>query len=241
MFLNMFPTFVGSFNHTVMERCISLLSNHIKMKFIILAAVVFMILTTLPASAQYYMNIRKSDGTSVKYVVTDIDSVWFSQTVKPIYGDTTGIAGDTIDNIYRTTLFVPGFVRQYRKQLDAGIFCEALFATHLNDSLIQYLDWNYPGPESGSSSKDFIENGVSTETVDMPNGKESVVYPLQRKFKYTFFIVPDTVLKSTYGINNLDELRLYADSVYPMVPVKKIMTERVLSIYLSHITYYRLN
>lgn len=215
MILNMFPTFVGSFNHTVMKRCISLLSNHIKMKFIILAAAVFMILTTLPASAQYYMNIRKSDGTSVKYVVTDIDSVWFSQTVKPIYGDTTGIAGDTIDNIYRTTLYIPGFVRQYRKQLDAGIFYEALFATHLNDSLIQYLDWNYPGPESGSSSMDFIENGVSTETVNMPNGKESVVYPMQRKFKYTFFIVPDAVLKSTYGINNLDELRLYAESVYP--------------------------
>lgn len=197
-----------------MKRIISLISNYIKMVLIILTAAIVMTLTTIPASAQYYMNIRKSDGASVQYVVTDIDSVWFSQTVKPIDGDTTDIEGDA-DNIYRTTLFVPGFVRQYREQLDACIFSEALFATHLNDSLVQYLDWNYLGPESGTSRMDFLENGVSAETVNMPNGKESVVYPLQRMFKYTFFIVPDAVLKSTYGINNLDELRLYAESVYP--------------------------
>lgn len=40
---------------------------------------------TVSVSAQYYMNIRKSDGTSVQYVVTDIDSIWFTDSAVPIY------------------------------------------------------------------------------------------------------------------------------------------------------------
>ncbi len=37
-----------------------------------------LLLTYLSASAQYYMNIQKSDGTNVEYKVSDIDRVWFS-------------------------------------------------------------------------------------------------------------------------------------------------------------------
>jgi hypothetical protein len=42
------------------------------------AAILMLLLGSLSASAQYYMNIRKGDGTSVQYVVSEIDSVWFS-------------------------------------------------------------------------------------------------------------------------------------------------------------------
>jgi len=35
---------------------------------------------TVSASAQYYMNIRTSDGTIVQYFVKDVDSVWFTSS-----------------------------------------------------------------------------------------------------------------------------------------------------------------
>lgn len=43
-----------------------------------IVAVLLLTFGTISASAQYYMNIRTKGGTSVQYVVTDIDSVWFT-------------------------------------------------------------------------------------------------------------------------------------------------------------------
>ena len=48
-------------------------------------AVMLLTLGTVSVSAQYYMNIRTSDGTNVQYVVTDIDSVWFTGSAVPTY------------------------------------------------------------------------------------------------------------------------------------------------------------
>lgn len=52
---------------------------------IILCTVAVLLLTmgTVSASAQYYMNIRTSNGTSAHYVVTDIDSIWFTDSAVP--------------------------------------------------------------------------------------------------------------------------------------------------------------
>ena len=43
-------------------------------------AVILFTFGTLSASAQYYMNIQKKDGTKINYYVTDIDSVWFTSS-----------------------------------------------------------------------------------------------------------------------------------------------------------------
>ena len=42
-----------------------------------MALLVLMMVCT-SVSAQYYMNIRKSDGTKAQYSVSEVDSVWFS-------------------------------------------------------------------------------------------------------------------------------------------------------------------
>ena len=41
-------------------------------------ALILLTLGTASASAQYYMNIQKKDGTRIQYIVTDLDSVWFT-------------------------------------------------------------------------------------------------------------------------------------------------------------------
>ena len=60
----------------------SIVSKQASLRF---AAIILLLMGSLSASAQYYMNIRKGDGTSVQYVVSEIDSVWFSPA--PTYVD----------------------------------------------------------------------------------------------------------------------------------------------------------
>ena len=43
-------------------------------------AVILLTMGTVSASAQYYMNIQKNDGTKTQYVVNDIDSIWFTSS-----------------------------------------------------------------------------------------------------------------------------------------------------------------
>ena len=50
-----------------------------------MVAVMLLTLGTASASAQYYMNIRTSDGTDVQYLLKDIDSVWFTNSAVPTY------------------------------------------------------------------------------------------------------------------------------------------------------------
>ncbi len=48
-----------------------------------LSAIILLTIGTLATQAQYYMNIRKTDGSNVRYIVTDIDSVWFEVSQSP--------------------------------------------------------------------------------------------------------------------------------------------------------------
>ena len=50
-------------------------------------AVVLLTLGTIPASAQYYMNIVQKDGVIVQHLVSDIDSVFFSGYINSEYVD----------------------------------------------------------------------------------------------------------------------------------------------------------
>ena len=51
-----------------------------------LMVTMFLILGTVSAQAQYYMKIRKTDGTKLNYAVNNVDSVWFS-VFEPQYVD----------------------------------------------------------------------------------------------------------------------------------------------------------
>ena len=49
-----------------------------------LAAITMLLMGTLSAYAQYYMNVFQKNGTNVKYLVSDLDSVTFSSYVSPV-------------------------------------------------------------------------------------------------------------------------------------------------------------
>lgn len=55
----------------------------LKSAFLHLSATFLLIMGTVSASAQYYMNVLKNDGTNVQYKVSDINQVWFSGTASP--------------------------------------------------------------------------------------------------------------------------------------------------------------
>ena len=48
-----------------------------------LAAVILLLLGTLSANAQYFMNVRQTDGTVSRYAVNRVDSVWFEDQSVP--------------------------------------------------------------------------------------------------------------------------------------------------------------
>ena len=56
----------------------------IKSALMRLVAVVLFTLGTISVSAQYYMNVVQKDGVKVQYLVSDIDSVYFSDQQSPV-------------------------------------------------------------------------------------------------------------------------------------------------------------
>jgi len=119
-------------------------------------------------------------------------------------------------------VYLPGLLKQ---NPNASIFYNALLATGLSDTLVQYLDPNYPVIEyewtrqahlDGSPQAHYNETAYETG-----ENADRIVYPERREFKYTMFVIPDTALANysdnycTSGIHNLDDLREYAEKVYP--------------------------
>lgn len=98
--------------------------------------------------------------------------------------------------------------------LKATIFYEALLATHLKDSLEQYIDAEYPQIPEDVTMDYYLKNGTTALTYSTAYEHETVVFPDKRIFKYTLFAVSDATLKSQYGINTLDDLRKKAIEVY---------------------------
>lgn len=89
------------------------------------------------------------------------------------------------------------------------IFYEALMKTHMNDSLVAYLDYNYRSPGYDSIS---LDNGGG---IPYDTGYETCkgLFPEKRYFKFTAFAEPDSVYKAN-NINNLDDLIAFAKEVY---------------------------
>lgn len=108
---------------------------------------------------------------------------------------------------------------------DASIFYSALVATHLQDTLNQYLDPSYPNVDYEWTIQALIDDypGIHRyETAyETGNNADRIAIPDVREFKYTLFVVPDKTLagySDSYwsgGIHNLNELRQYAEKVYP--------------------------
>lgn len=57
--------------------------KHIALKnaLVRLTATMLLFMGTIPATAQYFMNIRQADGTQLRYAVSSVDSVWFDKDV----------------------------------------------------------------------------------------------------------------------------------------------------------------
>jgi len=145
-------------------------------------------------------------------------AISFMLAITPAVSFSQNLQGDSLNNV-----FLPGLLKQ---NSNASIFYNALVATRLSDTLEQYLDPNYPEIEyewtrqahlDGSPSAHFNETAY-----EFGDQADRVVYPEKREFKYTLFVIPDTALANysdsyctTNGIHNLEELRQYAENVYP--------------------------
>ena len=131
-----------------------------------------------------------------------------------------------LDGVIReNNLLLPGYLRENNNRADnshkASIFYDALRQTGLSDTLKQYLDLSYPRPEYDSTYACLEMTGrvaVEYETgyENYSNGQQQrVIWPDQRLFKYTLFVVSDSVLQRVYGINTVNDLKAKAKSVYP--------------------------
>ena len=97
---------------------------------------------------------------------------------------------------------------------DISIFTSAIFATHLRDTLRKYWDDNYP--EVGEEWTLLgLQDGQNTHKHSTSYETDWEVIPDKREFKFTVFIVTDSVLAADYNIHNVEELREYAKKVYP--------------------------
>lgn len=101
------------------------------------------------------------------------------------------------------------------KDSKCRLFFQALSATTLRDTLEQYLDPTYPGVGRDSTMLHYEETGSTAMSISTSFEQYQIVWPEIRQFKYTLFVVPDSILRTQYGINDLDDLRSYAENIYP--------------------------
>ena len=108
------------------------------------------------------------------------------------------------------SMFLP-----YRLSKDSKckLFYQAILATGLRDTLEQYMDDTYPYVNYDSTLQCYIEQGRTATSFETPYEHFDIIWPDRRLFKYTLFVVPDSIL-SAYGINTLEDLRQYARNIY---------------------------
>lgn len=97
------------------------------------------------------------------------------------------------------------------------IFSEALFLTGMADSLMAYIDETYPAWGGDKASQDSLY-GDNIMVVCKSGDKDQVPanWPEKRLFKFTAFVEKDEVYKA-HGINDIDDLKAYAKSIYDAV------------------------
>jgi len=137
--------------------------------------------------------------------------------------------------ISQSNQYIPGYLKSQIDKADKGheayIFYEALIATGLgldNGELGKFIDDDYhknhkPQYDSTFAHLEFTKK--SPVKIETGNETDWVVWPEERYFKYTLFVVTDTILAhysdkytSQAGLNGIDslpDLIKYAEEVYP--------------------------
>ena len=181
---------------------------------------------TLPSSnlLDRYMTYSaiadSSDPTQIKvaYMINQ-----YSKIIEPDDSLVNGVVQVIDKVIAQSNLMIPGYLYANNKKADylhqASIFYQALVMTKLNDTLEQYKDDSYPIPQYDSTFAclEFNEKklAVKYETAyETGIQAQRVVWPTERLFKYTFFVVSDSILKAKYNITSLDGLIAKAKEVY---------------------------
>lgn len=114
----------------------------------------------------------------------------------------------TIDRVMNASNnFLPDLMEE---DSTISLFCQALKATHMSDSLKKYIDETY----TWGSAK-AISDSVTGKTIYKRFGGKDMYahYYEKRYFKYTAFVEPNKVLEK-YGIKSLDDLVAHAKKVY---------------------------
>lgn len=181
---------------------------------------------TLPSSnlLDRYMTYSaipdSTDPTQIKvaYMINQ-----YSKIIEPDDSLVNGVVQVIDKVIAQSNLMIPGYLYANNMKADnlhkASLFYQALVMTKLNDTLEQYKDDYYPEPQYDSTFAclEFNEKklAVKYETA-YETGKQTqrVVWPTERLFKYTLFVVSDSILKAKYGIETLDSLIAFAKTVY---------------------------
>ena len=95
-----------------------------------------------------------------------------------------------------------------------SIFYQAIESTGLKDTLQLYYDYTYPEVEEEWTLYGLTW-GQNTHKHSISYETDWEVIPEKREFKFTVFIVPDSVLAADYNIHSVEELREFAKTVYP--------------------------
>ncbi|MBO7115293.1 MAG: fasciclin domain-containing protein [Bacteroidaceae bacterium] len=178
----------------------------------------------------------RSDSTQVRVAYT------INQFSKITVADDSTVNGvvQIIDHVIRqSTAYIPGYLRENNKKTEYSshqgkIFLKALELTKLSVELEKYRDDSYPEPKYDSTITCLEMTGKAA--VEYETGyqnfkdktQQRVVWPDQRLFKYTLFVVSDSILEVDYNITDADvdgvpgkitnqigiSLRSYAKQVY---------------------------
>ena len=128
-----------------------------------------------------------------------------------------------IDQVLRSSnQFVPGLMKE---NPNLSIFYSALVLTGLKDTLEKYYDDTYPEIDYEWTEQALRDNysGIHMNETAYETGDNAdrIAMPEKREFKFTVFAMPDTALANysdkywSGGIHNVNELREYAEKVYP--------------------------
>lgn len=97
---------------------------------------------------------------------------------------------------------------------DISIFTSALFETGLKDTLRKYYDYTYPDVDYEWTLQAIYDgNSNHHHTTSVEDDWEAI--PEKREFKFTVFIVNDSILAADYDIHTLEDLTAYAKTIYP--------------------------
>ena len=128
-----------------------------------------------------------------------------------------------LDKVLRSSnQFLPGLMKE---NANLSIFYTGLVVTGLKDTLEQYYDDTYPEIPYEWTEQALRDNYEGVHTNPTSYETDYIAMPEKREFKFTMFCMPDTAL-ATYsdyytqmagldGIHNINDLRQYAEVVYP--------------------------